>query len=89
MDIFKTKNLASPPIIQGGIHFEDLLFIMGKNIQIHLSEKCFYCGKDNHVLKDYCKWKVDETNGVFHRNNPNKKTNALHSSITSSNQFHK
>jgi hypothetical protein len=73
IDIFKTKNLASLPIIQEGIHFEDPLSTMGKNIQIHFSKKCFYCGKDNHVLKDYYKWKVDETNGVFRCNNPNKK----------------
>ncbi len=86
--IFKTKNLASLPIIQEGIHFEEPSFYNMKKYSNPLLRKCFYCGKDNHVLKDYYKWKVDETNGVFHHNNLNKKTNVLHSSITSLVQFH-
>jgi len=69
--IFKTKNLANLPIIQEGIHFEEPSFYNGKKYSNPLLKKCFYYGKDNHVLKDYRKWKVDETNGVFRCNNPN------------------
>jgi hypothetical protein len=52
---FQSQKFGNPTNYPRGDTFSRPFSYNGRKDSNPLSKKCFYCGKDNHILKECCK----------------------------------